>query len=101
MRRHAVMRHRPPGMIFRCRLGIPDIASVASKLSALKSANNGVAVTDSAACRIHEISTTLHFADERVVEEVLGFRVQWRVDGNHVTNPHHRLDVWVVRDTQL
>src|SRR6202042_463044 len=79
VRRHAVMRHRAPGMILRCRLRIPDVAGVAGELSALKGSDDGVAIANQAARRVHEVCTTLHFADQCIVEEIQGFGVQRRV----------------------
>ena len=86
------MRHRAPRVVFRCWLRKPDVARVAGKLSALKCSDDSVAIADLAARRVYQICAALHLADERIVEEVFGLRVQWSVDCDHVANAHHRLD---------
>src|SRR5208282_2522127 len=68
-----------PGVILRCRLGIPDVAGVTGKLSTLQRADDGISVADAAARRIHQVGTPLQLADECVVKEVLGLRMQRRV----------------------
>src|ERR671914_2250275 len=51
MRRHAMVRHRPPRVIRRWRLREPHIAGIPGELSALKRPHNRVAVTDLATGR--------------------------------------------------
>src|SRR5208282_5246324 len=46
-----------PGVILRCRLGIPDVAGVTGKLSTLQRADDGISVADAAARRIHQVGT--------------------------------------------
>src|SRR5271156_4432816 len=56
MRRHAVMRHGPPGMIFRRRLREPYVACVAGKLTAFEGPDDCVAIANLSARSVHEIS---------------------------------------------
>jgi hypothetical protein len=84
MRRHAMVRHRPPGVILRRRLREPDVAGVPGKLSARERPDNGIAVADLAARRIDQVRAAFHRADERVVEQMLGLGVQRAVDRDHV-----------------
>src|SRR6476620_2042907 len=98
---HAVMRHRPPGMILRGGLGKPDVACVARELSALARPRDRISIADFAARSVHDVRAALHLADQLVVEEVLGLRMQRRIDRHHVAHTNQRLDVRVVRDAQL
>ena len=68
---------------------------------ALERAGHGVAVAYLAAGRVDEVRAALHLADQRIVEHVLGLRVQRAVDRNHVADLHHRLDVVVIGQVQL
>src|ERR1700734_3117795 len=95
MWRHAVMRHGSPRVILWRRLRIPDIAGITGELPALQCAYHRVAIADLAARGVDEVGTALHLADERVVEHVLGLRVQRRVDRDHVANTHERFNVVV------
>src|SRR5688572_15474630 len=71
MRRHPFVRHGPPRMVARRRLRKPDIASVASKLSALERTNYCIAVADLAASRVHDVGAAFHIGDQCVVEQIL------------------------------
>src|SRR6185312_5116780 len=55
MRGHAVMRHGAPGMVLWRRLREPDVAGIARELPALQRADDGVAVADLAAGRVHDV----------------------------------------------
>src|SRR5271165_4331641 len=93
MRRHSVMRHGPPGMILRWRLWEPYVACVACELAAFEGPNDCVAIANLAAGGVYEISPSLHFREQLIVEEVLRFRMKRRVDGHDVADPDHVLDV--------
>lgn len=101
MRGHAMMRHRPPGMVRRRRLRIPDIAGIPGQLPALQCANYGIAITNPAARRVHQIGAALHLADQGIVEQVLGLSVQWRVDCDYVAHPHQGIYRGVVGDVEF
>src|ERR1700687_3580518 len=64
MRRHAVMGHGAPRMVFGWWLREPDVAGIARELAAFQRANDGVAVTDLAAGSVHDIAAALHHADQ-------------------------------------
>src|SRR5580693_2905631 len=68
MRRHAVVGHRAPRMVFRRRLWEPDVSGVARELSAFEPPHDGVAIADLAACGVHEIGPALHLGEKLVVE---------------------------------
>ena len=87
------MWHGPPGMVFWCRLPEPDIAGASGELAAFERADDRIAVANLATCRVHDIGAALHLGDQRVVEHVLGFWVQRDVDGDHIADFDHRLDV--------
>src|ERR1700722_5004832 len=84
-----MMRHRPPRMILRSRLRIPDIAGISSKLPAFKSANHCITIADQTPRCVHEVSAALHFADQRIVEQVERPGMEWRVDRYHVADLDH------------
>ena len=94
MRRHAVMRHCAPRVVLRRGLRKPDVAGIAGELAAFERADDGVTVADFATRRVHEIRTALHFGDQLVVEEALGFRMKRRVDRDDVADFDHVLDDW-------
>src|SRR5262245_64072586 len=79
-----MMRHGAPRMVLGCRLWEPDVAGIACELPALQRAHHGVAIDDLAASGVHDVATPLHHADQLVVEQVLGLRVERRIDGDHV-----------------
>ncbi len=54
--------------------GDQNVARIAGKLPAAKCTDNGIAVADLAARRVYQIRAPLHLTDQRVVEEVFGFR---------------------------
>src|ERR1700730_13900596 len=82
VRRHSVMRHGAPRMIYCRWLREPDVTGVAGELAAFERAHDRVAVADFSACRVHDISPTFHFRKHRIVEEVLGLGMQRAVDGD-------------------
>src|ERR1700732_4138996 len=84
VRGHPVMRHGSPRMIPRCRLREPDVTSVACQLAAFERAGNCIAIADLAACSINDVSTAFHLRDHSFIEQILGFRVPWAVDGHDV-----------------
>jgi len=51
--------------------GEPHIAGISCKLAGLKCADDGVLVADGAARCIDDVGTTFHFAQQRVVEQML------------------------------
>jgi len=57
---HAVVGHRPPGVILRSRLREPDVACIAGELSALERPDDGVAVADLPPRSAHEVRPALH-----------------------------------------
>src|SRR6266516_1908214 len=99
--RHPVVGHRPPGVIPRSRLREPDITGIAGKLAAFQCPRDRVAVADLAAGGVDDVGAALHLGDEGVVEEVLGLRMEGRVDRDHVADGHHRLGVRVVGYAEL
>jgi hypothetical protein len=101
MWRHAVMGHRSPGMILRCRLREPDVARITRELPTLQGTNDSIAITNLAARRVHQICAPLHFADERIVEHVFRLWMQRSVDRDHIANTDHRFDIRVVCQVQL
>jgi len=101
MRRHTVMGHPSPRMILWRRLREPDVTRVTGKPSALQSANHRIAVANLAARRIDEVGAPLHLADEGIVEQVLGFRVQRSIDGNHIADAYQRFDARVIGEVQF
>src|ERR1700693_266529 len=101
MRRHSVMRHGPPGMILRWRLWEPYVACIACELTAFEGADDRVAIANLAAGGVHEISPSLHFREQLVVEEVLRFRMKRRVDRHNVTDFDHVFDTGMPSEVQL
>src|SRR5271165_1149528 len=101
MRRHSVMRHRPPGMILRWRLWEPYVACVACELAAFEGPNDCVAIANLAAGGVHEISPSLHFREQLVVEEVLRFLMERGVNRHDVTDFDHVLDIGMPSEAQL
>src|SRR5271157_5767802 len=61
MRRHAVMRHGPPGMILGRGLREPHVACVACELTAFEGSDDCFAIANLSAGGVHEISPSLHF----------------------------------------
>mmetsp|Transcript_14560 Transcript_14560/g.38612 ORF Transcript_14560/g.38612 Transcript_14560/m.38612 type:complete len:422 (-) Transcript_14560:51-1316(-) len=101
VRRHAVVRHRPPRVALGRRLREPHVPRVAGELALLEGFDNGVPVADLAAGRVDDVGAALHLADELPAEHVLRLRVQGAVDGHHVADPHHGLDGVVEGQAQL
>ena len=101
VRRHSMVRHRPPGVVLRGRLREPHVTCVARELSALARPRDGVPVADLPPRGVHEIRAALHLRDQLVVEHVLRLRVQRRVDRDDVADGDERLDVLVERDAEL
>src|SRR5665809_18526 len=95
MRRHAVMRHGAPGVVLRCRLREPHVARITRELAAFQRPDDGIAIDDLAARRVHDVAAALHLRDQLVVEHMLGLRMQRRVDGDHVADLDQRFDVWM------
>src|ERR1700680_4775521 len=93
MRRHSMMRHSAPGMILGRRLRKPYVPCVACELTAFEGPDERVAITDLTSGGVHEISPTLHFREQFVVDEALRFRMKRRVDGHDVTDFDHILDI--------
>ena len=86
MRRHPVVRHRPPRMVLRRRLREPDIPGVTGELSAFERPHDRVAIADLAARGVHEIGPTLRLGEKLVVKRVLSLRVKRRVDRDDIAN---------------
>src|ERR1700750_867188 len=84
MRSHAVVRHRTPGMIERRWLWKPYVASIARKLTAFERAHDRITIAYLSARGIDDIGAAFHLADHRVVEQVFGLRMKWRVYRHHV-----------------
>ena len=91
MWRHTMMRHRPPWMVLGRRLWEPHVAGISSQMPTLERIRDSVPIADLAARRIDDIGAPFHLGDERRIEEVLRFRVQRRVDGDHIANANHGL----------
>src|ERR1700685_1605515 len=89
MRRHPMVRHRPPRMVLRRGLREPHVACIPGELTRLQRADDRVAVTDLPAGRVDDIRAALHLVDERLIEEILRLRVQWGVDRDDVTHASH------------
>jgi hypothetical protein len=101
VRRHAVMRHGPPRMVFRRRLRKPHIAGIAGELAAFQRANNGVAIADLGAGGIHQIGAALHASEHLIVEKIFGLRMQRGIDGDHVADRYHLGRRLMKREAQL
>src|SRR5260370_22518259 len=101
MRRRGMMRHGPSRMVLRGRLREPYISSIAREFPAIQRPNNGVPVANLAARRVYDIGTAPHFADQRVIEHVLGLGMQWCVNGNYVTDLHQRLNISMKGNAKL
>jgi hypothetical protein len=67
-------------------------------LPALQCPDDGVAIANPAAGRVYEVSAALHLADQGIVEEMFGLRVQWSVDRDNVTYLNQRFDRRMVVD---
>jgi len=80
------MWHVSPGVIFRGRLRKPDVPRVSRQSPALQCSRDGIAVTNLAARRIHQIRSLLHLSDEPVIKQMFGFRMQWGVDRDNITD---------------
>src|ERR1700745_1788302 len=69
MRRHPVMWHSAPRMIFWGWLREPDVSRIACELTALERTHNRIAVADFCARGVHDIGAALHLRNHRVVKE--------------------------------
>jgi hypothetical protein len=83
-------------MIPGSRLREPDVSGIPGELAAFQRPRDRVAVADLAPGGIDDVRAALHLGDQGVVEEVLGLRMEGRVDRDHVADRHHRLGVRVV-----
>ncbi len=88
-------------MITRSRLWEPHIPGVPRQLSTLESPDDGIAIADLAAGRVHEVRAALHFRDQCIVEEAFGLRVQRRVDRHDVAHADQRLRGRMKREAQF
>src|ERR1700736_5403920 len=79
----------------------PYVACVACELAAFEGPNDRVAIANLAARGVHEISPSLHFREQFVVEEVLRFRMKRRIDRHNVTDANHVLDIGMPSKVQL
>ena len=101
MRGHAVKGHRPPRMIGRGRLRIPDIACISGQLSRLKGAHHSVAVNEFAACSVDEIGATLHMREHLVIKEMLGRRIERHLQIDDIHCLHQGHGIRMVGKTKL
>src|SRR5207247_11149428 len=90
-----------PGMIPGSRLWEPDVSGIPGELAALQRPRDRVAVADLAPRGVDDIRAALHLGDQGVVEEVLGLRMEGRVDRDHVADTHQRLGVRMVGHAEL
>src|SRR5262249_51383286 len=86
MRRHAVVWHRPPRMVFRSWLRKPNVARVARELAGFERTRNRVAVAELAARRFDEISASLEVLEGVLVDHMLRFGVQRAVQRHYIAN---------------
>src|SRR5262245_41371151 len=89
---HAVVRHGSPWMVFCRRLRKPHIARIACELPAFERPDDGIAVDNFASGGVHDVATALHHANQPIVEQVLGLRMQRGVDSDDVANLYQGLD---------
>src|SRR5688500_5948333 len=75
VRCHAVPGHRAPGMILRRWLRKPNVTGVTGELPAFQRPGNRIPVADLAPRCIDQVRAALQLADQRIVEEVLCFRM--------------------------
>src|SRR5215468_3702175 len=68
VRRHAMVRHGPPRMVLCWRLRKPNVTRIAGELAALQGPHDRIAVDDLGSGGIHNVATSLHHADQLVVE---------------------------------
>eukprot|EP00050_Salpingoeca_kvevrii_P005681 m.285082 g.285082 ORF g.285082 m.285082 type:complete len:437 (+) comp11291_c0_seq1:127-1437(+) len=99
--RHGVVGHGAPGMVLGRRLGEPDIAGVASKVTRLEGSGNGVLVADLAASSVDDVGAALHLLDHFLVEHVLCLRVEGAVDGHDVADLDKALGVLVPGEVEF
>ena len=85
-------------MIARWRLWKPDVSGVASEPPSLERADNGVALTDLAASRVHEVGPTLHFREQCIAEQTFRLGMQRRIDRDYVAHLDERFRIRVKRD---
>ena len=57
------------------------------KMSRLERRHNGIALADLAARGVDQVGAGFHLADQLLVKEFLGARVQRAVDGDHIALP--------------
>src|SRR6266436_2450187 len=88
-------------MVLRGWLREPYISSIAGEFPAFQRPNDGVPVANLTARCVYNIRTALHLADQRVIEQVLGFGMQWCVNGNDVTDLHQRLNIGMESNAKL
>ncbi len=69
---HGLMRHRPPRVIGRRRVGVPDVTGVPGQLPGLQRPDHDVAVHDGTPGRVDDVGTALHGPDQLVIEKVVG-----------------------------
>ena len=62
-------------MILCRRLRKPNVTRIAGELAALQSTHDRVDIDDLGAGGIHNVTASLHHADQLVVEHVFGFRM--------------------------
>jgi hypothetical protein len=85
---HAMVRHRPPWMVLRGRFREPHVSCIAREFPVLQGPDNGVPVANLAARCVYDLGAALHGANQCVIEQMLGLRMQRGVDGNYVTELH-------------
>ena len=80
MRRHPIVGHGAPGMIRERGLRIPDVAAIASQLSALQGTHHRVPIAESAARRVDQIATAFHQREHLVIEHALRRWIKLRLE---------------------
>jgi hypothetical protein len=79
--RHAVMWHRPPGVVRRRWLGKLHVTRVTGELTAFKSADDGIPVADPASGGVHDVGAALHLtstAEDRIAQTQQNVLAQFR-----------------------
>src|SRR5271156_65826 len=89
VRRHPVMRHGPPGVIFWRGLRKPDVSGVPGELTTLRCPDDRVAIANLAARSVDQIGTAFHTGDHLVVEEILRLRMKRSIYRHCVANRNH------------
>lgn len=101
VRGHGMVRHCPPWVVAGGGLGVPYSSCVTSELAGLQGLSNSICVDDLATSGVHQVAALLEVLEHLRVEEVVGSRVEWAVDGDDIALLHQVGGVLDIAAVQL